>query len=69
MTKYPREFEEFSRGHFRMQVHGGWIVEQTNPVAGMLFVPDPTHKWFLEEVKPDAIPKRTRGKANPARSV
>ena len=55
--KYPREWEVFTtwwnNGHYdvaRLKVFGGWIV-QVEASHNPCFVPDPDHKWVLEEEK------------------
>jgi len=57
---YPREWEEISEdkeaGCSRLYIHGGWLViSWTNygdqPSESLVFVPDPSHYWKLEEIK------------------
>ena len=56
--KYPREWEEIDTYSERLKVAGGWVIRcwlrQSDLFANstalqMLFVPDPQHKWELED--------------------
>ena len=67
MTEYPREWEEVSDQTLRLKVPEGWVVQVEQYVieydkhdnkipkfltTAVCFVPDPEHKWKLEDSKP-----------------
>jgi hypothetical protein len=41
-ARFDSPRESLGRGVYRIEVHGGWVVESR---YGMVFVPDPDHEW------------------------
>ena len=57
---YPRKWEEVNDDEFagcaRLKIYGGWIVVAWTNVGmnnseGLIYVPDPEHKWKLKKKK------------------
>lgn len=42
------KWEQVDGWTLRLKIYGGWLVTHRNP-SGMTFVPDPEHKWVIEE--------------------
>ena len=45
LVGYPSPSDRHRQRVWRAKVPGGWIVGRPNADSGMVFVPDPEHKW------------------------
>ena len=50
---FPRKLESVNGDSiYRLRVFGGWVVKYSGySCGGICFVPDPEHRWILEEKK------------------